>query len=291
MIKNPLVFETPTGQRCTFTAYQEYIHVHVHEKSKTNFGVHTTIGEIQESFQDWESSSLQKIANLTLEQAEVLFKWSKELHGMYRHLAAAKQSSELIEVLRTAMEWDGEDNTGEPAVWYKDAERALDMVERESVQLNKDKRTGWLRDLKPGDEVGVVPSYDHAPFIATVKNITPTGRIRIKTERYEQSFSHDGYETMLSAAFASRLVPCEDLKVLIERNNEKQAIEQAFRFASESTDFITISPDRQFANQILSLWGEVEELRKKIKDVIVDKKRAEKEIHDAQRSVYTKVKK
>lgn len=41
--------------------------------------------------------------------------------------------------------------------------------------MEKDKRTGWLKDLKVGDEVFLVGAY--SPNIAVVEKITPTGRI------------------------------------------------------------------------------------------------------------------
>ena len=41
--------------------------------------------------------------------------------------------------------------------------------------MKKDKRTGWLKDLKVGDEVLLIGSYSQK--IVTIEKITPTGRI------------------------------------------------------------------------------------------------------------------
>lgn len=46
--------------------------------------------------------------------------------------------------------------------------------------MEKDKRTGWLKDLKVGDEVFVIGELLHEVFlqkIAIIETITPTGRI------------------------------------------------------------------------------------------------------------------
>ena len=41
--------------------------------------------------------------------------------------------------------------------------------------MEKDKRTGWLKNLKVGDEVYLVGSYSQK--IVTIEKITPTGKI------------------------------------------------------------------------------------------------------------------
>lgn len=41
--------------------------------------------------------------------------------------------------------------------------------------MEKDKRTGWLKDLKVGDEVLLIGSYSQK--IVTIEKITPTGKI------------------------------------------------------------------------------------------------------------------
>lgn len=41
--------------------------------------------------------------------------------------------------------------------------------------MEKDKRTGWLKDLKVGDEVFLIGLYSQK--VVTVEKITPTGRI------------------------------------------------------------------------------------------------------------------
>lgn len=52
------------------------------------------------------------------------------------------------------------------------------------INIDKDKRVGWLRELKPGDNVFV-----HDCDLRKVKRITPTGRIVVEGTTY----SHDGF--------------------------------------------------------------------------------------------------
>lgn len=53
---------------------------------------------------------------------------------------------------------------------------------------DKDKRQGWLRELKVGDKVIVVTDYNKS--VKIVDKITPTGRIKIGNT----TFDHNGYE-------------------------------------------------------------------------------------------------
>jgi hypothetical protein len=48
---------------------------------------------------------------------------------------------------------------------------------------DKDKRIGWLRDLKEGDKV--IISSDYITKIKSINKITPTGKIKIDNYSYD----------------------------------------------------------------------------------------------------------
>lgn len=55
--------------------------------------------------------------------------------------------------------------------------------------MEKDKRTGWLKDLKVGDEVFVIGELLHEVFlqkIAIIETITPAGRIKAGGYKFNQ---------------------------------------------------------------------------------------------------------
>lgn len=56
---------------------------------------------------------------------------------------------------------------------------------------DKDKRQGWLRELKIGDEVAInCGNYGYSDYkISTIEKITPTGRIVVG----KSTFDHTGY--------------------------------------------------------------------------------------------------
>jgi hypothetical protein len=53
-------------------------------------------------------------------------------------------------------------------------------LEKESKTMDKDKRKGWLKQLKVGDKV-IVHKYGYVKidYISVIEKITPTGRITI----------------------------------------------------------------------------------------------------------------
>nr|DAX63591.1 MAG TPA: hypothetical protein [Caudoviricetes sp.] len=56
----------------------------------------------------------------------------------------------------------------------------------------KDKRKGWLRDLKVGDKVFIVSSrgvLGSVRTLAVVEKITPTGRLNVKGQQFPPSGS------------------------------------------------------------------------------------------------------
>lgn len=57
---------------------------------------------------------------------------------------------------------------------------------------SKDKRKGWLRDLKVGDKVFIVSSkgvLGSTKTLAKVEKITPTGRLNVKGKQFPPSGS------------------------------------------------------------------------------------------------------
>lgn len=68
------------------------------------------------------------------------------------------------------------------------------------MEETKDKRVGWLRDLKVGDKVFIVRSngaLGRGKTLAVVEKITPTGRLNVKGQQFPPSGSI--YENYRSA--------------------------------------------------------------------------------------------
>ena len=60
------------------------------------------------------------------------------------------------------------------------------------MEETKDKRVGWLRDLKVGDKVFIVNSkgvLGSTKTLAVVEKITPTGRLNMKGQQFQPSGS------------------------------------------------------------------------------------------------------
>ena len=87
--------------------------------------------------------------------------------------------------------------------------------------MAKDKRQGWLKELKEGDEVFIVgidtDSYDEAE-IGTVTHITPTGRIGVNYTQYsvEGYRKHVSYPTRLK-----KLTPEAKKEYLLEKERQE----------------------------------------------------------------------
>lgn len=85
----------------------------------------------------------------------------------------------------------------------------------------KDKRQGWLRELKEGDEVFIVgmetDSYEETE-IGTVSHITPTGRIGVNYTQYsvEGYRKHVSYPTRLK-----KLTPEAKQEYLLEKERQE----------------------------------------------------------------------
>ena len=60
------------------------------------------------------------------------------------------------------------------------------------MEETKDKRVGWLKDLKVGDKVFIVGSkgvLGSVKTLAVVEKITPTGRLNVKGQQFPPSGS------------------------------------------------------------------------------------------------------
>ena len=85
----------------------------------------------------------------------------------------------------------------------------------------KDKRQGWLKELKEGDEVFIVgvdtDSYEETE-IGTVTHITPTGRIGVNYTQYsvEGYRKHVSYPTRLK-----KLTPEAKKEYLLEKERQE----------------------------------------------------------------------
>lgn len=87
--------------------------------------------------------------------------------------------------------------------------------------MEKDKRQGWLKELKEGDEVFIVgvdtDSYEETE-IGTVTHITPTGRIGVNYTQYsvEGYRKHVSYPTQLK-----KLTPEAKKEYLLEKERQE----------------------------------------------------------------------
>lgn len=85
----------------------------------------------------------------------------------------------------------------------------------------KDRRQGWLKELKEGDEVFIVgvdtDSYEETE-IGTVTHITPTGRIGVNYTQYsvEGYRKHVSYPTRLK-----KLTPEAKKEYLLEKERQE----------------------------------------------------------------------
>lgn len=91
---------------------------------------------------------------------------------------------------------------------------------------DKDKRTGWLRALKAGDDVVVVEARDTR--LTKVDAVTPTGRIKVGSRQ----FDHRGRE-MRGYTEWSRCHPH-----LLEANEESRATVRRCALLSRAERFI-----------------------------------------------------
>jgi len=89
--------------------------------------------------------------------------------------------------------------------------------------MNKDKREGWLANLKVGDEAYMYSGryYDSDHEIVEIIGITPSGMIKIKDSKDKiKTFSHEGYIRGEESRYKYRLTEMtEELKNKLKREN------------------------------------------------------------------------
>ena len=87
--------------------------------------------------------------------------------------------------------------------------------------MTKDKRQGWLKDLKVGDEVfivGIGANSCEETKIGTVSHITPTGRIGVNYTQY----SVEGYrKNDLFPTRLKKLTPEAKQEYLLEKERQE----------------------------------------------------------------------
>lgn len=109
--------------------------------------------------------------------------------------------------------------------------------------MEKDKRTGWLKDLKVGDEVFVIGELLHEVFlqkIAIIETITPAGRI--KAGGYQ--FNHYGRfeKTDFCSVRLEKLTPEMKSKLLL--NTERERLEAKTKIVVDKIDISKLSNEK-----------------------------------------------
>jgi len=96
---------------------------------------------------------------------------------------------------------------------------------------DKDKRKGWLRDLKVGDLVLVDHGWTNRS-IGKIEKITPTGKMSVGSSRYRA----DGFEE-------GKGYYNSHLRILTTENRLEMANENLIDRIERNIDFIKNSPD------------------------------------------------
>ena len=102
----------------------------------------------------------------------------------------------------------------------------MNLVKKPVNSMSKDKRQGWLAELKVGDSV-IVETYNYdltSSFISQVDRITPTGRIKVDG----RSFNSKGRVIAKNSSIAAALVKLDikDLEVYLAKNRKYLLISQ-----------------------------------------------------------------
>lgn len=101
--------------------------------------------------------------------------------------------------------------------------------------MEKDKRTGWLKDLKVGDEVFLIGELLHEVFlqkIAIIETITPAGRIRAGGYKFNQCGRFE--KTDFCSVRLEKLTPEMKSKLLL--NTERERLEAKVKNAINDID-------------------------------------------------------
>ena len=109
--------------------------------------------------------------------------------------------------------------------------------------MEKDKRTGWLKDLKVGDEVFVIGELLHEVFlqkIAIIETITPAGRIKAGGYKFNQCGRFE--KTDFCSVRLEKLTPEMKSKLLL--NTERERLEAKTKNVVDKIDISKLSNEK-----------------------------------------------
>ena len=109
--------------------------------------------------------------------------------------------------------------------------------------MEKDKRTGWLKDLKVGDEVFVIGELLHEVFlqkIAIIETITPAGRIKTGGYKFNQCGRFE--KTDFCSVRLEKLTPEMKSKLLL--NTERERLEAKTKIVVDKIDISKLSNEK-----------------------------------------------
>lgn len=139
--------------------------------------------------------------------------------------------------------------------------------------MEKDKRTGWLKDLKVGDEVFLIGEYLHEVFlqeVAIVEKITPVGRIKAGGYKFNQCGRFK--KTDFCSVRLEKLTPEMKSKLLL--NTERERLEAKTKVVVNKIDVSKLSDEKlgrlyTFLEEITN-YRKRERLEAKVKNAIND---------------------
>lgn len=109
--------------------------------------------------------------------------------------------------------------------------------------MEKDKRTGWLKDLKVGDEVLLVGEYLYEVFseeVAIVEKITPAGRMKAGGYKFNQCGRFK--KTDFCSVRLEKLTPEMKSKLLL--NTERERLEAKTKVVVNKIDVSKLSDEK-----------------------------------------------
>lgn len=139
--------------------------------------------------------------------------------------------------------------------------------------MEKDKRTGWLKDIKVGDEVYLIGELLHEVFlqkVAIVEKITPAGRIKAGGYKFNQCGRFE--KTDFCSVRLEKLTPEMKSKLLL--NTERERLEAKTKVVVGKIDVSKLSDEKlgrlyTFLEEITN-YGKRERLEAKVKNAIND---------------------
>lgn len=139
--------------------------------------------------------------------------------------------------------------------------------------MEKDKRTGWLKDLKEGDEVFLIGELLHEVFlqkVAIIEKITPAGRIKAGGYKFNQCGRFE--KTDFCSVRLEKLTPEMKSKLLL--NTERERLEAKAKVVINKIDVSKLSDEKlgllyTFLEEINN-YRKRERLEAKVKNAIND---------------------